>query len=1723
MNNNNNSRNAGNFNRNNLFKQAIPLSKAGTNRDSTITAIKTATLAKVKPGDKINYTLTLEDSRAEDPGSAATYIYLTDTLPKGLTLVPDSVTVNGYTKDDNTLNGGLVASSLGKGESISVAYTAQVDGTVGGALSNKGTFTYTDENGNAATLDTNKVEVMMEESGSGEGGEPATITATQTATPTTERPGQDITYTLTLSASGPVNDIPVATSIYFLDMLTKGLTLVPDSVAVDGNFVNDNTLNGSRIIADQLVTGGSITVTFKARVDQGVSGTLSNEAKFSYTDENGKSDFLKTDTVDVTVFDLRATQTATPTTAKPGDVITYTLTLADSGMPGVGSATTSIHLTDTLPQGLTFEDGSLLVNGSPSDEDIFTDTKIADQLVTGGSITVTFKAQVDQGVSGTLSNEATFTYTDKNENFKRKANAANVTVESGEGGETATITATQTATPTTARPGQDITYTLTLSASGTADGIPTATNISLIDPLPQGLTLVQNSVEVDGNTVNDNTLMSGKIADTLKTGDSITVTFTARVDQGVIGTLKNEATFLYTDENGKFDKRDANAANVTVESGEGGETATITARKYAATKSATPGDVIIYALEFAASGTRDTVYAAIDIYLEDTLPQGLTLVKGSVKVNGSQASNETLNGTVMVKKALAKGEKIVVTYEAKVDEGVNGTLSNSAIFSYKDEKGYAKIETNTVDVTVVNLKAYKKADKAEVKHGDVINYSMRLDSMTPPDGNSAVTTVLFSDILKEGLTLVDGSVKVNETPVDNNTLNDGKIADALKTGETIAVYFAAKVDKNASGVIDNTAGFAYIDPAGNQAYTNTNTVNVTVENSGGEAGTITATKYANITNVKPSDVITYTLYLTTSGTEGSITAATNVKLSDPLPTGLSLVPKSIMVDGITVDDNTLNGGMITTTLKTGEVIFVKYQAQVNKDANGTLSNKARFSYIDPDGNQAYTNTNTVNVTVENSGGEAGTITATQTANPTTAEPGEEITYTLTLADSGTSDGSTAATDVNLTDTLPQGLTYVDGSLFVNGSPSVKDIFNVDGALIANTVLSGSSITVTFKARVNQEESGTLSNKDTGDTLSNKASFSYTARDGSKVKLQTNAADVTVDDGECQNWGNRAYLSYANMSSSNVPVINTDTMSTINSMTINGEAGTQALDSVRGLLYVTNNTNKTIDVIQVATGKIVDTIANPDGNNFDTPTVDEATGKVYVGTKGKKMLVYDPSIGAAETFDMPDYCVKIAVNSDTNTIYYLGENGLHVVDGASGTIDTLNGNANDIAVDSKTGYIFLATENGIEVLNADLSDNTTIGIGNAYMNLAIDENEGVLYAVNSTVATGEDGESLNKLERINIQSLSENGSTTIPHGLHAQIAVDKATGKVIIPTATIGADSSLTVINADGTKSDIALSGFITGIATGRVCLDPPAEGDGITLLMAKNALGAGLEGGEFEFGLYDKDKNLIATATNGKDGLITFKDLKVDATNDYDYTIKEITAADGWDADTTEYPVHISVDKDGKATVDYPDGTPSFKNRTQSETCGLIEFPELTFDAPGDYEFDLKELTKSGNGWITDSTVHRVIVHVVEDDYGNLVATAEYQDGFPHFVNKYGKVARITLSACKIAIGKELTGNEFEFGIFEVDKDGVTSDVPMETTVRNGPAKQTYEGKTPSVDVSKPPKKWATGVPSVGVTSANGSKSRKIPCNACAEAAAQRLSQMKPNPGKHYWVSGNQK
>lgn len=94
---------------------------------------------------------------------------------------------------------------------------------------------------------------------------------------------------------------------------------------------------------------------------------------------------------------------------------------------------------------------------------------------------------------------------------------------------------------------------------------------------------------------------------------------------------------------------------------------------------------------------------------------------------------------------------------------------------------------------------------------------------------------------------------------------------------------------------------------------------------------------------------------------------------------------------------------------------------------------------------------------------------------------------------------------------------------------------------------------------------------------------------------------------------------------------------------------------------------------------------------------------------------------------------------------------------------------------------------------------------------------------------------------------------------------------------------------------------------------------------------------------------------------------------------------------------------------------------------GTVTFPELTYDAPGEHSYTVREVAGDAAGVSYDTTAYAVSVKVSDNGDGTLSATAS-GDTSVIFKNVYEAApATVTLNAKKVLDGAELADGEFTF------------------------------------------------------------------------------------------------
>jgi uncharacterized repeat protein (TIGR01451 family) len=227
------------------------------------------------------------------------------------------------------------------------------------------------------------------------------ISITKTADPAQGAPSTDVTFEIVVTNTGDSTLDPVIVN----DTLPAGLSYVPGSELVGGVATPPTTSDNITLTWDLGALGSSdnTTITFKAHIDAGDAGTLTNSVEAIGTPLAG-DDVSDTATVDVTRLapGINVTKTADPTKATPSTEVTFEIVVTNTG----DSTLDPIIVNDTLPDGLTYVPGSGAVGGVTTEPTISANILTWDlgALDSGVSTTITFKTKIDAGNAGTLTN-----------------------------------------------------------------------------------------------------------------------------------------------------------------------------------------------------------------------------------------------------------------------------------------------------------------------------------------------------------------------------------------------------------------------------------------------------------------------------------------------------------------------------------------------------------------------------------------------------------------------------------------------------------------------------------------------------------------------------------------------------------------------------------------------------------------------------------------------------------------------------------------------------------------------------------------------------------------------------------------------------------------------------------------------------------------------------------------------------------------------------------------------------------------------------------------------------------------------------------------------------------------------------------------------------------------------------------------------------------------------
>ena len=840
---------------------------------------------------------------------------------------------------------------------------------------------------------------------------------------------------------------------------------IPLSDVLDDAVYNNNAAAtaGTVTVAGQTLTwtgnlaaGATVTVTFSVTVnnpDTG-NGTLNFSVASPTTGTNCPAS--STDarcSVSVPVSALTITQTPSVTAVAPGAVVSYTVTVTNSGQVAYTGATFTDPLTGVLDDAVYNANAAATAGTVSYSSPNLTWTG---NLAVGATATITFSVTVNNPDTGNKTLTSTITSATAGTNCYAGSTDARCAATVGVQG----LTISSTASAASATPGSTVQYTITVTNSGQASYTGASISDSLAGVLDDAVYNADATATVGSlSYASPNLTWTGNLA----AGATATITFSATVnnpDTGdkVLATKITSPTPASNCPTGGTNSGCSTSVTILVPA--------LTIAMSSGVSSTTPGSTVNYTVTVTDSGqtpyTGTSAVVSLAGVLDDAAYNGgAAATAGSVSYS---SPNLTWTGT------LAVGATATITYSVTVanpDTGSRSLVSTvtSAAAGNNCPSGSSDPRcSTTVAVLVPGLTLNVSANNTSTTAGSTVQYTVTANNT----GQTTDTGVSFTDALTG---VLDDAAYNNDAAATAGSVSYSSPnltwTGTLAPGATATITFSVTVDNPDTGnkILASTVTSSAVGsncPSGGNNPSCSSTVTVS---------SLAITNTANVATTTPGSVVRYTAVFTNTGQTPytGITIATNITdvLDDATPNGDQTATSGTLTltsTGISWTGSIPVGGVVTVT----GTVTVNNPDTGNKVMTSTLGTAAPGSNC-PSGTTDPACTATVDVLLPG-------LTIVKTANTSVAEPGTVIGYTITVTDSGQTsytgavvkddlsgaladaayDGDAAATAGSLNYATPD-LTWT-GSLSPGGSATITYSVTVnnpdtDGKLVINTVTS----------------------------------------------------------------------------------------------------------------------------------------------------------------------------------------------------------------------------------------------------------------------------------------------------------------------------------------------------------------------------------------------------------------------------------------------------------------------------------------------------------------------------------------------------------------------------------------------------------------------------------------------------------------------------------------------
>lgn len=520
------------------------------------------------------------------------------------------------------------------------------------------------------------------------------------------------------------------------------------------------------------------------------------------------------------------------------------------------------------------------------------------------------------------------------------------------------------ASVTQVKPGQEFTYTITVTNHGTGP----SEELHIIDFLDSDVTL--NSANPNNyQSLGDNSYEFH--LDSLDAGESATITLYVTLNANTTKTsILNEAIAC---EGGQDDWEKCLKDEVTTPI----VNSNIVIEKTASEEEVRVGDTFTYTIKITNTGDA----ASNEIIIRDIIDSRLDLISAS-------EGNVVGNTWTMTIESLKVGGTITVTLTVKVNDTANpGDVVPNTVTATEEGKDPVEDED---DVTIVdsNVTIEKSVNKSVVNVGEEFIYTITIRNTSDVDSKQITVT-----------DTIDSSLTIKSAP--NGSINGNTITynvGILKGGEsrTYNITVVAKEKLNDNTVVHNVAVLKEVGKPDKEDDVDITVVKpiLSVEKN---AITTTGTKI-----VQPNEEYEYEIIVKNTGNGNS----NQVVIKDTIDSHLTIVD----ADGGTVSGQTITWNV--DSIKAGETITYRIKVRVNNDTtlNTIIPNEVIVTHDD----EEYKDDDDVTVIDSD-------IYLNKVASVEVVDINEEFYYTITVSNKGTADES----NLTVTDQIPSSLSVVN--------------------------------------------------------------------------------------------------------------------------------------------------------------------------------------------------------------------------------------------------------------------------------------------------------------------------------------------------------------------------------------------------------------------------------------------------------------------------------------------------------------------------------------------------------------------------------------------------------------------------------------------------------------------------------------------------------------------------